>query len=194
MDLAAFSALPEFEYAGFATATTSDEPISASTWMPHPGREIHNNLMLASRPALSEGDGPATGLTSPTQSQKRNASVAGFDSSPASASIGSPDLNDEHARVDGKRRPVKRACNECRQQKVSYENCPGASSRGIDLLLQFRLLLSLRPRLGRGTLCWVTFLSLLLPNSVTDKVLATMQCRPRALPDLLTMQATQPRL
>jgi len=118
MDLAAFSALPEFEYAGFATATTSDEPISASTWMPHPGREIHNNLMLASRPALSEGDGPATGLTSPTQSQKRNASVAGFDSSPASASIGSPDLNDEHARVDGKRRPVKRACNECRQQKL----------------------------------------------------------------------------
>jgi hypothetical protein len=127
MDLAAFSALHEFGFAGFVTPTTSDEPISASTWMPHPGLEIHDNFMLASRPALSEGDGPGTGFTSPTQSQKRNASVAGFDSSPASASIGSPDLNDDHARGDGKRRPVKRACNECRQQKVSYEDCPGAS-------------------------------------------------------------------
>lgn len=82
------------------------------------GLEIGDEYNLASTAAASPGDGPGTAHTSPTQSHKRNASVAGFDSSPAS--LESPDINgDEHAR-DGRRRPVKRACNECRQQKVSH--------------------------------------------------------------------------
>lgn len=82
------------------------------------GLEIGDEYNLASTAAASPGDGPGTAYTSPTQSHKRNASVAGFDSSPAS--LESPDINgDDHAR-DGRRRPVKRACNECRQQKVSY--------------------------------------------------------------------------
>lgn len=121
MDLAPFSAMDDFAYSGFATATISDQPISASNWMSDPRLEIRDTqYKLASRSV--DGDGPGTGLTSPTQSHKRNASVAGFDSSPASASFGSPDLNDDHGRADGKRRPVKRACNECRQQKVRYQS------------------------------------------------------------------------
>ncbi|KIW30728.1 hypothetical protein, variant [Cladophialophora immunda] len=80
------------------------------------GLEIGDDFNLASTSAASPGDGPGTAYTSPTQSHKRNASVAGFDSSPAS--LESPDHNgDEHMR-DGRRRPVKRACNECRQQKL----------------------------------------------------------------------------
>ena len=57
-------------------------------------------------------------LGSPGHSRKRNASLAGFDSSPASPGIESPDQQDGE---DGnsRKRPVKRACNECRQQKVS---------------------------------------------------------------------------
>ncbi|OAG41792.1 hypothetical protein AYO21_04027 [Fonsecaea monophora] len=79
------------------------------------GLEIGDDFNLASTSAASPGDGPGTAYTSPTQSHKRNASIAGFDSSPAS--LESPDHNgDEHMR-DGRRRPVKRACNECRQQK-----------------------------------------------------------------------------
>ncbi|KIX92056.1 uncharacterized protein Z520_12210 [Fonsecaea multimorphosa CBS 102226] len=83
------------------------------------GLEIGDDFNLASTSAASPGDGAGTAYTSPSQSHKRNASVAGFDSSPAS--FESPDHNgDEHMR-DGRRRPVKRACNECRQQKVSLD-------------------------------------------------------------------------
>ncbi|KAJ9645505.1 hypothetical protein H2204_001085 [Knufia peltigerae] len=117
MDLAPFSAMDDFAYSGFATATISDQPISASNWMSDPRLEIRDTQYKLASQSI-DGDGPGTGLTSPTQSHKRNASVAGFDSSPASASFGSPDLNDEHGRGDGKRRPIKRACNECRQQKL----------------------------------------------------------------------------
>jgi hypothetical protein len=55
---------------------------------------------------------------SPTSSgNKRNASVAGFDDD--AQSIESPDhqLGED---AQGRKRPIKRACNECRQQKVSY--------------------------------------------------------------------------
>ena len=57
------------------------------------------------------------GVGSPDHNRKRNASLAGFDSSPASPSFDSPD---QHGDEDGqgRKRPVKRACNECRQQKV----------------------------------------------------------------------------
>lgn len=74
-------------------------------------------------PVGSDADGVATGFTSPVQSLKRNASIAGFDSSPASGSVESPEHvggDDVNGKGDGgRRRPVKRACNECRQQKVS---------------------------------------------------------------------------
>lgn len=63
---------------------------------------------------------PVTGLGavgSPVHGRKRNASLAGFDSSPVSPSIESPDqIGGEDG--SGRKRPVKRACNECRQQKV----------------------------------------------------------------------------
>jgi hypothetical protein len=51
-------------------------------------------------------------------SRKRNASTAELDSSPGSQ--GSPEHDGTGVDNDGKRHPVKRACNECRQQKVSY--------------------------------------------------------------------------
>lgn len=46
---------------------------------------------------------------------KRNVAMAGFDSSPGSID----DIDENDAREEKKRQPVKRACNECRQQKVS---------------------------------------------------------------------------
>lgn len=45
--------------------------------------------------------------------RKRNVTLAGMDSSP-----GSIDDADDNDRDDKRRQPVKRACNECRQQKV----------------------------------------------------------------------------
>ena len=79
-----------------------------------------NPFKLAERqPQDSE---PVTGLGasgSPIHGRKRNSSLAGFDSSPASPSVESPDHHggdDSH----GRKRPVKRACNECRQQKVRF--------------------------------------------------------------------------
>lgn len=48
------------------------------------------------------------------QGRKRNLTMAGIDSSPGSIE----DMDDNDAREEKKRQPVKRACNECRQQKV----------------------------------------------------------------------------
>lgn len=67
----------------------------------------------------------ATPLTSPVRinakihsgglvGRKRNGAGAGLDSSPGS--IDEIDGGDDHE--ERKRQPVKRACNECRQQKV----------------------------------------------------------------------------
>lgn len=89
------------------------------SWVSHPvpyEYSYGDEFKVASISAASEVDGPGTAFTSPTQGQKRNASIAGFDSSPATASAESPEHGDD---VNGRRRPVKRACNECRQQKVS---------------------------------------------------------------------------
>jgi hypothetical protein len=47
--------------------------------------------------------------------RKRNMTIAGIDSSPGSME----DMDDHDAREEKRRQPVKRACNECRQQKVS---------------------------------------------------------------------------
>lgn len=49
------------------------------------------------------------------QAKKRNVTMAGLDSSPGSVD----DIEDSELRDEKKRQPVKRACNECRQQKVS---------------------------------------------------------------------------
>ncbi|KAJ5095680.1 hypothetical protein NUU61_005036 [Penicillium alfredii] len=46
--------------------------------------------------------------------RKRNVTIAGMDSSPGSIE----DADDNDAREDRRRQPVKRACNECRQQKL----------------------------------------------------------------------------
>ena len=93
------------------------------SWMTVPnqsGLYFGDGFNLASTSATSPGDGPGTAFASPTQSHKRNASAAGLDSSPTS--LGSPDINGDGDTRDGRRRPVKRACNECRQQKVSHQN------------------------------------------------------------------------
>lgn len=50
--------------------------------------------------------------------RKRNASTAELDSSPGSQE--SAEHDGTIVDNDGKRHPVKRACNECRQQKVSH--------------------------------------------------------------------------
>ncbi|KAJ5430125.1 hypothetical protein N7491_007141 [Penicillium cf. griseofulvum] len=46
--------------------------------------------------------------------RKRNMTIAGIDSSPGSME----DMDDNDAREEKRRQPVKRACNECRQQKL----------------------------------------------------------------------------
>ncbi|EXJ76876.1 hypothetical protein A1O3_10521 [Capronia epimyces CBS 606.96] len=76
---------------------------------------LHDDFTLASTSAVNDADGPGSALTSPIQGHKRNASFAGLESSPASTE--SPDQNGDGHR-DSRRRPVKRACNECRQQKL----------------------------------------------------------------------------
>ncbi|RMZ90191.1 hypothetical protein DV736_g2566, partial [Chaetothyriales sp. CBS 134916] len=53
----------------------------------------------------------------PPVGHKRNASAAELDSTPVSPDIESPDRHTAED-VQGKKKPVKRACNECRQQKV----------------------------------------------------------------------------
>ena len=64
---------------------------------------------------------PDTRVTAGGHSRKRNASIAGLDSSPGSNESPDHDGTDDGTPQPGGRRfPVKRACNECRQQKVSH--------------------------------------------------------------------------
>ncbi|KAJ5103346.1 hypothetical protein N7532_003875 [Penicillium argentinense] len=53
-------------------------------------------------------------VTDNMQARKRNVTIAGMDSSPGSIE----DAEDNDMRDDKRRQPVKRACNECRQQKL----------------------------------------------------------------------------
>ncbi|KAF7587626.1 hypothetical protein BBP40_006990 [Aspergillus hancockii] len=64
----------------------------------------------ASHPSLSATGGP----DSVGPARKRNVAMAGLDSSPGSVD----DVEDIDLREEKKRQPVKRACNECRQQKL----------------------------------------------------------------------------
>ncbi|KAJ5212253.1 uncharacterized protein N7498_003899, partial [Penicillium cinerascens] len=56
----------------------------------------------------------STSVSDGVQSRKRNVTIAGMDSSPGSIE----DMDDNDSRDDKRRQPVKRACNECRQQKL----------------------------------------------------------------------------
>jgi hypothetical protein len=67
-----------------------------------------------SHPSVSATGGPD--IVGPAR--KRNVAMAGLDSSPGSVD----DVEDIELREEKKRQPVKRACNECRQQKVSTWN------------------------------------------------------------------------
>lgn len=65
--------------------------------------------------------GPVAGaLGGSLAGRKRNGAGAGLDSSPGSID----EIDDGDQQEEKKRQPVKRACNECRQQKVS---CDGVS-------------------------------------------------------------------
>jgi hypothetical protein len=57
---------------------------------------------------------PVSMAASDMQNRKRNVTMAGIDSSPGSID----EAEDIDGRDDKRRQPVKRACNECRQQKV----------------------------------------------------------------------------
>lgn len=57
---------------------------------------------------------PVSMTASDMQNRKRNVTMAGIDSSPGSID----DADDIDGRDDKRRQPVKRACNECRQQKL----------------------------------------------------------------------------
>lgn len=65
--------------------------------------------------------------------RKRTVAMAGFESSPGSIE----DVDDSELREEKKRQPVKRACNECRQQKVSssMRSDPGGALSLVDDLL-----------------------------------------------------------
>ncbi|KAK1148951.1 hypothetical protein N8T08_007626 [Aspergillus melleus] len=65
----------------------------------------------AGHPSVSATGGPDVG-----PARKRNVTVAGLDSSPGSVDV--DDIEDIDNREEKKRQPVKRACNECRQQKL----------------------------------------------------------------------------
>jgi hypothetical protein len=61
--------------------------------------------------------------------RKRNVTIAGMDSSPGSIDDGEDNGDDK------RRQPVKRACNECRQQKVRAVAMPYATQLGSGVCL-----------------------------------------------------------
>lgn len=78
------------------------------------GGQTYGNSALSS-PIVSSG--PAS---VPPNGLKRNASQAGLDSSPTSTESPDAEHRDEAAHGEDRRRqPLKRACNECRQQVKS---------------------------------------------------------------------------
>jgi hypothetical protein len=91
---------------------------------------IYNLRQLTTAPSVTSFAGGGNGVGVSTNAlpnaltnarvagRKRNTSIAGLDSSPGS--IDDVDGQDgEDGAEERKRHPVKRACNECRQQKVS---------------------------------------------------------------------------
>lgn len=81
---------------------------------------------MESKPIMASAGAASMSPTSPVSSRhgggtfkrKRSTGLTGLESSPGS--FVDHDHDDDHADGDKKRQPgVKRACNECRQQKVS---------------------------------------------------------------------------
>jgi hypothetical protein len=79
------------------------------------------------------GVGGSSGLGSPVSerhaasgisNRKRNASLAGFDSSPGTVESPEAEGSEDGNHDEKRKHPVKRACNECRQQKVSPPSPP----------------------------------------------------------------------
>lgn len=94
----------------------------------HTGTARFKLASIASPDAQAHGDAGHVSTTSPTQTpnRKRAASVAGLDTSldgdADNDSLLSPNGEQEEGDFEGqssRKRPVKRACNECRQQKVN---------------------------------------------------------------------------
>lgn len=74
---------------------------------------------------------PAVASDGAGQARKRNMAMAGLDSSPGSMD----DVEEIENRDEKRRQPVKRACNECRQQKVRLPlSPPSYSAHGVDRL------------------------------------------------------------
>ncbi|KAJ5287681.1 hypothetical protein N7478_003367 [Penicillium angulare] len=72
------------------------------------------------------------------QGRKRNVTISGMDSSP-----GSIDDAEDNERDDKRRQPVKRACNECRQQKLRcdviqdpWSDCSRCRRLGLDCKIE----------------------------------------------------------
>lgn len=79
-------------------------------------RAENDNALAATSPVMAGINHAPVSLSASdvVQGRKRNVTMAGMDSSPGSIE----DVDDNDAREEKKRQPVKRACNECRQQKV----------------------------------------------------------------------------
>lgn len=93
------------------------------------------------------------------QGRKRNVTIAGMDSSPGSIE----DAEDNDGRDDKRRQPVKRACNECRQQKVRLGAiCECDNGRGED-----------RRKCGAKSIGRVA--------DMTSNFIAPMRCNPRSM-------------
>lgn len=80
----------------------------------------------ASHPSVS----PAVGSDAAGPARKRTTTMAGLDSSPGSID----DIDGQDNQEEKKRQPVKRACNECRQQKVSSRHLGLLSLRDMWLI------------------------------------------------------------
>lgn len=120
---------------------------------------------------------PLSVATDGFQGRKRNVTIAGIDSSPGSID----DAEDHDGRDDKRRQPVKRACNECRQQKVggtipfyhSIRHTAGGNTDGVG-----RWIMLERMRLANPTGC----------------AIASMRRHSRSLERLFQMPPTETRL
>ena len=108
--------------------------------------------------------------TSGLSNRKRNASLAGFDSSPGTVESPEADGSEDGNHEGGRKQPVKRACNECRQQKVSHN--PVVEKTKASSLVMF----------------------LTYSARTLTAILASLQCHPRTLPPMFPLRATSPRM
>jgi hypothetical protein len=119
--------------------TTEARPIDARGDYTSRRRATHTTASVADQAGTGRGGGAGGAghsLGSPVSerhsisgisNRKRNASLAGFDSSPGTVESPEADASDDGHHGDRRKQPVKRACNECRQQKVSHSPIGGPS-------------------------------------------------------------------